>query len=268
MFKNFKYTRRLSNLVELLGVKQTLKFCVAHIINKDSIVKLNIADVPTPLFCRVTGSDIWVLWRIFGMRELEIELDEAPSYIVDGGAYSGITAVFFANKFPHAEIVAVEPDSANCALFALNTQEYANINLVNAALWKNEAKLTIENPEDPSWMFRVVETSGEGIPAVTVRDVMDKFDLPHIDLLKLDIEGSERMLFEANSDYKAWVDQTKMLMIELHDRYMPGCREAVVDALQPEDFTWYENAEYTVFERDGLAEPSVMMPLPVEMLTL
>jgi hypothetical protein len=48
--------------------------------------------------------------------------------------------------------------------------------------------------------------------------------LVHIDILKVDIEGSEKEVFENSS---TWIDRIRVIVIELHDRYKKGCSQAV-----------------------------------------
>lgn len=50
-----------------------------------------------------------------------------------------------------------------------------------------------------------------------------------IDILKMDIEGGERYLF--NEQAHEWLSKVKILMIELHDRYYPGCSKLLFQCL-------------------------------------
>ena len=53
---------------------------------------------------------------------------------------------------------------------------------------------------------------------------MAEFDIKHIDLLKVDIEGAEKEVF-ASSAY--WMSRVGAIAIELHDRFKTGCQESV-----------------------------------------
>jgi hypothetical protein len=57
---------------------------------------------------------------------------------------------------------------------------------------------------------------------------MSECDCENIDLLKLDIEGAEREIFGA-SDLD-WMARTNAIIIELHDRFRPGCEAAFFSA--------------------------------------
>jgi hypothetical protein len=55
---------------------------------------------------------------------------------------------------------------------------------------------------------------------------MAQFNLNHIDILKLDIEGAEKEIFE-NGNLE-WLDKTDVLTIELHDMYRDGTAKAFI----------------------------------------
>src|SRR5580658_7698465 len=54
------------------------------------------------------------------------------------------------------------------------------------------------------------------IEATTIGDLLDRFGWDRIDLLKIDIYGAEKKLFE---NAALWVERVNMIVIELHDRF-------------------------------------------------
>jgi len=58
---------------------------------------------------------------------------------------------------------------------------------------------------------------------------MFRYKLPCIDILKMDIEGSE---IEVLNNSKEWIGDVGSLIIELHDRFRPGCTEALTKAVE------------------------------------
>ena len=72
------------------------------------------------------------------------------------------------------------------------------------------------------------------VSAITMEDILRKLAVSRIDLLKLDIEGSERELFSTDSG--AWLNRVEYIVVELHDRYRPGCAKAFYSALATRDF--------------------------------
>jgi len=74
--------------------------------------------------------------------------------------------------------------------------------------------------------------------------LMREMDIPAIDLAKIDIEGAEQEVFED----PRWLSGVKCLMIELHDRFRPGCSAAVEPAMR--GFARVQRAETTFYLRE------------------
>ncbi len=238
--------RRLVELVRLLGFTQSIRF-VARRLRGASIIALKVPGVRTPLFCRTFGSDPWVLRGVFWAQHYEVTLQEPPQLIIDGGANVGYASIYFASKYPDAQIIAIEPDPENCALFRRNCAAYANVELIQGALWTSSTDLVIENPTDESWGFRVVEAPSStncSFKGFTVADILARSGNQHIDLLKLDIESSEEYLF--SSDYSNWIGRVKNLVIELHGQ---RSRNVVLDAIKDCDFYVFQDGQHIVFEK-------------------
>lgn len=67
--------------------------------------------------------------------------------------------------------------------------------------------------------------------------------MDRIDVLKIDIEGSE---IEVLNHSKAWIDAVKTLIIELHDRFRPGCAEALQKAFSSHTYDKSRSGENIV----------------------
>jgi hypothetical protein len=65
------------------------------------------------------------------------------------------------------------------------------------------------------------------VPSYDMPTLMEKAKFPHVDLLKVDIEGSEVALFGGFS--RAWMPRVGNLCVELHG---PDCEAALNGALQ------------------------------------
>jgi hypothetical protein len=57
---------------------------------------------------------------------------------------------------------------------------------------------------------------------------MSDYEVDRVNLLKLDIEGSEKEVF---SNARPWIDRVDAISIELHDRFKPGCTRAFFGAV-------------------------------------
>lgn len=213
---------------------------------------LHIVQVPGlyhPVALRAMTSDVEVFHQIFLDGELEFDLRMVPSRIIDAGANVGLAAVYFSSRFPEAKILALEVESANFELLKLNTAFYPNITCLKKALWSGPANLSITNPTAESWSFRVspsTQEDEEGIQAVGVKDLAEMFEDCRIDLLKIDIEGAEKEVFQHGMNQ--WIDQVDTIAVELHDHFQPGCHEILVDSLKDRSYELHKLGEYTVVD--------------------
>lgn len=165
------------------------------------------------------------------MAEYELEVCLHPRVIVDAGANIGLTSVFFANKYPDAKIVAIEPEPTNYELLLKNIAPYSNIVSVQAALWKENTELALIDCGLGNYGFQThpgsvpCQSGMVGhVPSITIDMLMKDYQLDHIDILKIDIEGAEKEVFENAS---LWIDQVRAIEVETHDRMKMGCSRAV-----------------------------------------
>lgn len=114
---------------------------------------------------------------------------------------------------------------------------YPRVKTLQCGVWPRTAKLIIENRRAKSWAFRVREAKrGEqGFAAVGLAELAEQHPSGCIDLLKLDVEGSEKELFEDPTCHR-WLARTRMIFIELHDRIKPGCTDAMEKAIESYNF--------------------------------
>jgi FkbM family methyltransferase len=197
--------------------------------------KLFKATVPgssTKVSLRLGSSDISVFNGIFRWLEYGWEL-ERPRTIIDGGAYIGLSAIYFTIRYPGVRVIAVEASELNFDLLVRNTSAFPNIEPVNAALWPEPGSLVLTDPGTGLWGLQVKALAGapdtatdparEGaalVRAITIGDIIRDHGLDKIDLLKVDIEGAEKELF---SEPGPWLDQVDAICIELHDWFKAGC---------------------------------------------
>ncbi|HZC80198.1 MAG TPA: hypothetical protein VE222_00515, partial [Nitrospiraceae bacterium] len=87
----------------------------------------NIPGFRAPIILRAGTSDRPTFSKIFVDQEYAIDLNITPRLIIDGGANVGYAAIFFARRYPHASIVAVEPEPQNFRLLERNTAAYPNV---------------------------------------------------------------------------------------------------------------------------------------------
>lgn len=170
---------------------------------------------------------------------------DSPSWILDIGANIGLSALYFHNRFPEARILALEPSKANSKQLHRNTKDIPAITPVEAALWSRVEPVVIKNPTSVAWAFQVEQASAEStaVPGFTIRHLMDTYGIDRIDLLKIDIEGAERFVFEADT---SWLSNVRVMAVELHDELTDGCSAALFHALQPYAYRLHTSGENLV----------------------
>ena len=207
-----------------------------------------------PLGIRNNPYDFATFEEVVLKQEYDLDLSFEPTTIIDGGANIGLTSVFFANKYPDAQIVSIEPEAGNFEMLKKNTQAYPNITLLNTGVWDHKANLAIVDSGKGNNSFTVEEVSyptKDSIRALSIADIIEERKWKSIDILKLDIEGSEKNVFEKN--YERWLPLVKVLIVELHDRMVPGCSETVFKALAHYNFSKEIKGEnHIFFNKDSL----------------
>ena len=184
---------------------------------------------------RLNSTDPLVWFSVFTQEEYGASLPFEPRIIVDAGAYTGFSAIYFANRYPGAEIIALEPDPENFRLLTRNVGAYDRVRPVHAALWFEDTELTLYHRPEGQWASSMhadglasgCTKTDRTIPAMRIETIMSRFALPRIDVLKVDIEGAEKEVFEHGA---AWIDRVGAIFIETHDRIRAGCSEAVTAA--------------------------------------
>lgn len=167
--------------------------------------------------------------------EIKESYDVSPNFpvnnIIDLGGNIGLTSAYLASKFPEAKIVTVEPETSNFEVLKANVAPYHNIIPVNKGVFHKECYLRIINEGTANNCFRLEESEeSTSIHAISIPSLMQQYGMETIDILKMDIEGGERYLF--NEQAHEWLSKVKLLMIELHDRFYPGCSKLLFRSLE------------------------------------
>ena len=214
-----------------------------------------IPELMNPLYFRCGSSDLANFDQIFGQEEFSIPLAQPPGRILDLGAYVGYAAVYLAHRFPLAEIVCVEPAAANFKVLTLNTAPYPRIFRLNGAVWSKPATLAVSGHELGDWGAHFAAVSGDrGVQAWSVPEILRLSGWDRADLIKCDIEGSEREVF-ADRDAR-WHQDALCVTVETHDEWIPGCLATVEACFDPEKFDRSRSGELSVFiRRDSHVEP-------------
>ncbi|MGE2834452.1 FkbM family methyltransferase [Mycobacterium sp. SMC-4] len=187
---------------------------------------------PHRLWVRPTDSDSYVLAQIFTAGEYaaspfwmtrlnavaaDLRAAGRVPLIVDAGANVGYSALYLAERFPDAVVIAVEPDADCVELLSRNCEVNSRIRPVHAALWSHDRGVDLVNREHGSWANRVAD--GGVTPSVTLEQLIAQVPDAAPLIVKLDIEGAETEVCAASPEAVA---SFACIMIEPHDWMLPG----------------------------------------------
>lgn len=247
LIKSIQYYRRV---YKRFGYR-ALAFLFSSKFNNRKKDQLKIFGIKYPISLSNFENDVTTLFQIFFSGEYDIKMKKTPEIIIDCGANIGLSAVFFANKFPVAHIIAIEPDKENFKILLLNTSKYPHITCLQKAIWPYSEKLEVVDPGSGNWGLqtkKMIHDSGQTIDAITLDEIMKQYRIEIIDLLKIDIEGAEKELFSAHHEY--WLSRTSVIAIELHDFLDPSISPVFFKAIEPFKFRHYQLGENLICEKE------------------
>lgn len=213
---------------------------------KSSSGKVKPIGFNSPLYFRAKNRfDAYTFYEIFLAEQYNIGFDIKPVTIIDAGANIGFASVYFSRVYPDAKIIAIEPDNENYALLCKNNKDNSNVECVQAALWNDELGVSITNAStSENRGYMVDKTDNAMISSLTVNGIMKAYNLSHIDILKIDIEGAEQEVFEGDT---SWLDKVSVVIIELHDRMRPFSSSSFFKSISEHKFLFKMSGENLVF---------------------
>jgi FkbM family methyltransferase len=158
-----------------------------------------------------------VFWeQVYSPRAVQIH---APAVVVDLGANIGAFSLWAARRWQPGLIVAVEMDEQNYVLFEenmrLNRLE-SNVRLVKAAIWDCNERVGIRRHGFNHGMNQAcADSTGAGIPAITLERLLEMTGVEKVDVMKMDIEGAEGKLFSSANE-RILAGSVGCLLAELH----------------------------------------------------
>ncbi|HTX12198.1 MAG TPA: FkbM family methyltransferase [Solirubrobacteraceae bacterium] len=181
---------------------------------KGAIPRLHNVELPI----RVAGKWFWladvselrVIDEIFVERIYDTSaLPYRPSLILDLGSNAGAASLFFARLYPNARIVAYEADPRVAARAARNLRGL-QVDVRTAAVSDSNDPIILRRAAGMSWGTGAY-SDGEPftVPGVTLDEIIGD---QQIDVLKIDIEGSEHAAVKAC----ARLSQVDLIIGEVH----------------------------------------------------
>jgi FkbM family methyltransferase len=141
----------------------------------------------------------WMVWELTAQSDYEsgeTVLHQGDT-VLDCGAHIGLFTRY-ALRRGAGRVISVEPDPTNawCLRGNLAAEIAAGqVTLIEAGVWDSKTNLTLWQPEGNSgaksfvWEFK---EGVSGVPVLPIDDIVADLGLGTLDLVKMDIEGSER----------------------------------------------------------------------------
>ncbi len=242
--KLFKLLSTISEHYFYLGF-EGIRLLVLRVLKKHP-ASVRLSFIKYPIYLRLNTTDLTVFYQVFLSQNKNFILKYDPKIIIDCGANIGLSSVYFANKFPSSKIYAIEMENENFKQLSLNTASYNNITGIHKAVWnKNSDLQLVKGFDGGEWSYEVKEAMNiattDRINSITLNELLLEYNINQIDVLKIDIEGAEKELFEDN--YLNWLSVTKVIIIELHDHIKLGCYYNFFKALKNFKYQMRRNNE-------------------------
>lgn len=141
--------------------------------------------------------------------------------IVDCGANIGASVLWFTARYPHAHILAVEPAPDNFVLLQRNCAGL-DVDLRMAGIGATDGSSHLADTGWGTMSYRTIANEqGPEVAMLTVATLLaSKPGTQYVPfLLKIDIEGGEKSLFEGDCSS---IDRFPLIILEPHDWLLPG----------------------------------------------
>ena len=237
-----------------------------HLITNKGILKVEEVDAFISFYPKYNAtiktrkrpsSDLDVFSQVFKDLEYQPVVATFKNYfpnhkeinIIDAGSNIGLTSLYFSRFFDNANYICIEPDDSNFESMRYNLEKnkVQNVIKVKGGLWSKNTFLNIVRDfrDKNDWAIRVEETSDNtNLEAFSIDYLIKKHHFEVIDILKIDIEGSEKEVITGNFANLSYLSIAKCVAIEIHDEF--NCRQAIYKILEDHNFTYFDDKELTI----------------------
>ncbi|MEO9473974.1 MAG: FkbM family methyltransferase [Cyclobacteriaceae bacterium] len=230
------------------GFLDTFKILLGFAFVKKGMSNVITSKSNPKVLVRRNTSDLAVYRQIFMDGEYDLITIDDPKVIIDAGANIGLFTLAMNQKYPNAKFYCIEPMKDNFGMLSKNLACVESKDLIFGALWSDSEQLSFKEDAMGQWGFRVQRGNNDAsISALSMDNLMNQYKIAEIDILKIDIEGSEKEVFSKNTD---WLNNVKVLVIEVHDYLLEGCAQNVFGAIgRYGDYKFSISGENLVFDR-------------------
>lgn len=185
-------------------------------------------------YLRRYGSDIKVFEQVVINEEYKYiinllercGLGNTPLTILDCGSNIGLFSAWILNNVNVNKIVSIEADLDNYIFqkYFIDKIKYeTKVELVNKAIWSDSdstLKISSDFRDGQQWAKSVVPTSDTNantVKSISLNQVFENYLDQQIHILKIDIEGAEKVVFSNEKSFDRMLRNTKIIAIEIHE---------------------------------------------------
>ena len=218
----FAITNGLPSIARLLWHSKLLRWSKTGFVKVGSPTAQTAITIRHPLGSRLVNlrtyaGDIDIFYEIFFKKIYALPVAHSTSIntIVDLGANVGLSALYFLQQFPQAQVVCVEPEPTNFKMLELNLETEITTGKViamEAAAMGEDGMVSFESAP-AKYNGRVILGAQNNIPALSIPSIMQRCQFDRINLLKIDVEGAEKFIFSGDP---VWLQSVDEILLEVH----------------------------------------------------
>ena len=183
--------------------------------------QIRYGSLTADLRLRCDGGDMFIFHEVLHGRVYQVSpqwLDGEPRVIVDLGANVGLATLALAAQFPNARLICVESHPETAALLRHNLAGLgARARVFEAAVSDTNGRMRLAIAAEHCNASLVRGgIGGIEVETITMEQIIAQAGIETIDVLKMDIEGGEKLILPGQPE---WLKRVGVLLAELHDGY-------------------------------------------------
>jgi FkbM family methyltransferase len=245
--KIFNFLSNLSLAIPNIGFFNSFKvFLFYKFFFKGRIKYIKIKKLDSKFYFNT----ITALYRFYN-HQYCINFKQKPSQFIDIGATLGEEAIRLTSIYGDVKIDAIEPNLESFNLLKKNTENYSNIKCHNIAIFKNNDNISIAKSSTEAQSVRFtnlieeLKFESEKVDCLTFNHFLKINNIEFIDLVKININGGEKYIFENGDDN--WIKNTKAIVVMTFDNINNKSSEIVFNKINKYNFQCFTIERYFIF---------------------
>lgn len=156
-------------------------------------------------------------WEEVYKNYLKIIDNKKKPLLIDCGSNIGSSTEYFNRIFKNIFSIMIEPNPES-AIFSVENIYNKDHIILNKAISSKKKTVMIDDTSKDNRASKISNLFGKEIDTITVTDLLSKYQNTTPFIIKIDIEGYEKDLFESNVE---WIKDFQIIVIEIHDWMIP-----------------------------------------------